>query len=616
MARQRQQQQQSTPDTRKRVRIPLVGNNQQRNTVDADKDQRFVNCLVETTTNTVTNQKKLYLIKRPGTQVYSDGAGAAEGRGIWYFNSKVYSIFGSKLYADGIEVETLSTATGMCGAVEFIDTTNFSATSLFIADGIDAWIVDTAGFIRRVDTRYLQWEGNTPVEAGDRRVPTAIGAYWYVALNNGVTGISQPTWPTTIGNTVVDGEVTWRCEGTYSGPAKFQTSHAYSVGDEIIPTTENGYWYEVTIAGTSDATEPTEWTLNIFDVVTSGGVTFECKGQYGGFPTPHVPQPVFMDGYIFLPDSNSVDIYNSDITQAFGWGALSLASAESFPDYVTGLARQNNYIIAFGDTSTEFFYNQALADDIETFDTPISRAETFITQVGILTRNCIMQTERLLIYIGQSDIGGYAVWKFDGTTPKEISTEYIEKFLDLETSTSGITGFGFRVNGHLLYVVNLPIANRTFVYDVEENFWTEWQYNGGVLPFGAFADKNGAVLLQHKTNGKILQLNLNVYQDTGGAATYAINTLVRFAKQDFDTDNYKFFQQVTVVGDAVADPIYLRWSDDDYGTWSNTKTLPTGTRPYFKRLGNARRRAWELSHTGNSALRLESLEVEYAVGSQ
>lgn len=612
-----QQSAQPQPNSKKKVRVPLVGNNQQRNTTDTNKDQRFVNCLVETTTNSVTNQKKLFLIKRPGTELYDDVVGsAAEGRGIWYYNNKIYSIFGSKLYEDGTEIETLSTATGMCGAVELIDSNNFSSASLFIADGIDAWIINNAGVVTRVDTRHLQWAGSTPTEAGDRRVPTTIGSYWYVAVTSGTTGTSEPTWPTTIGNTVTDGSITWRCEGTYSGPAKFQTSHAYAVGDEIIPTTENGYWYEVTIAGTSDSTEPSEWTLNLFDVTTSGSVTFECKGQYGGFPTPHVPQPVFMDGYIFLPDANSIDIYNSDITQPYGWGALALAAAESFPDYVTGLARQNNYIIAFGDTSTEFFYNQALADDLTDFDTPISRAETFITQVGILTRNCIMQTERLLLYIGQSDVGGYAVWKFDGTTPKEISTEYIEKFLDLESSTSGVTGWGIRINGHLLYVINLPTANRTFVYDIEENFWTEWQYNDSVLPFGAFADKNGDLLLQHKTNGKIYQLSLTLYRDTSSATVYPIETLIRFAKQDFETDNWKFFNQVTVIGDAVTDPIYLRWSDDDYQTWSNLKILPTGTRPYFKRLGNSRRRAWELTHDGNSALRLESLEVEYSIGSQ
>ena len=47
---------------KKTVRVPLVGNAQQRSTT-LDKDQRFVNCMVETSTNKVTDTKKLFLVK-------------------------------------------------------------------------------------------------------------------------------------------------------------------------------------------------------------------------------------------------------------------------------------------------------------------------------------------------------------------------------------------------------------------------------------------------------------------------------------------------------------------------------------------------------------------------
>jgi hypothetical protein len=606
--------QQQTEDSRKRVRIPFVGNNQQRSPTE-DKDQKFVNAIFDTTINSVTNQKKLFAVKRPGTQEYATVRAGYAGRGIWYFNNKVYSVFGDKIYADGVELETLSTATGSCGAVEFIDAENYSNSGLFVADGIDGWVIGTSGTITRVDTRHLQWTGSTPIEIGDRRVPVALGSKWYVALTNGITGTSEPIWPTTIGNTLVDGGVTWRCEGSYAGPAKFVATTTYALGTQIIPTTENGYWYEVTIAGLCGA-EPTDWTLNIGDVSTSGAVTFECKGQYGGFPTPHIPSPVFMDGYIFLAEANSLDVYNSDLTRPSGWGALSFAAAESYPDFVSGLARLNNYLVAFGSVSTEFFYNQALTQETTAvelaLDSPVTRAETYIAQIGALTKDCLLQVERSLLYIGSGSVGGYSVWKYDGTTPKEISTEYIEKFLDRESETSGVTGFGIRISGHLLFIINLPTANKTFVYDLEENIWSEWGYgsSNGVLPFGFFCEKTGRLLLQHKTDGKIYEMLSTRYQDQSTPITFR----TVFAKQDFEVDNLKFFNQVTVIGDAVVDPISLRWSDDDYVTWSGTKILPIGTRPHFKRLGSGRRRAWEFTHTGNSALRLEAVEVEYSIG--
>ena len=597
--------------TKKNIRVPLVGNAQQRNTT-SDKDQRYINYVFETTKNSVTDTKKLFVVKRPGTVQYSDpAAGAAEGRGLWYFNGQVWSVFGSKLYMNTTEKATLSTATGGCGAVEFVNVNDFSRQGLFIADGIDAWVVDSSNTVTQVDTRYLQWSSSTIIEEGDRRVPTTIGSLWYVCTTAGTTGGSEPTWPTNIGDSVTDGTVVWRCEGTYSGPEKWANT-AHAVGDECIPSiTETGYYYRCITAGTGNATEPT-WPIIIGDTVTeaAGGTIWECAGEYGGFPTPHVPTPDFMDGYIVLPEYNSLDIYNSSLTTPYSWSSLDFVGAESYPDPIVGLARQNNYLVVFGDYSTEFMYNAAKSNGLTTFDSPFDRQESLVLQVGAMHRDALIASERTVVFIGSSRLAGRSIWRLDGNNAKEISTEYIEKFLDLETSASDISGWGVRIFGHILYVINLPTANRTFVYDIEENMWTEWQYNGGALPFNHFCDADGIALLQHKTNGKIYKLDPTVYNDFDADIT----CLMTLAKQDFDTDNYKFFHQTTLIGDTPQHADILRWSDDDYVTWSSDKTLPVTDRPYFMRSGKARRRAWELEYTHNSPRRLEAIEINYSIG--
>lgn len=52
-------------------------------------------------------------------------------------------------------------------------------------------------------------------------------------------------------------------------------STAYTIGDTVKPTTENGYIYKCTSAGTSDSSEPS-WPTTIGNTVTDGGVTWEC----------------------------------------------------------------------------------------------------------------------------------------------------------------------------------------------------------------------------------------------------------------------------------------------------------------------------------------------------
>lgn len=56
------------------------------------------------------------------------------------------------------------------------------------------------------------WAAATAKSVGDIVRPTAHNGYRYKSIVGGATGGAQPTWPTTIGSTVVDGGVTWQCE--------------------------------------------------------------------------------------------------------------------------------------------------------------------------------------------------------------------------------------------------------------------------------------------------------------------------------------------------------------------------------------------------------------------
>ena len=64
---------------------------------------------------------------------------------------------------------------------------------------------------------------------------------------------------------------------TYILP-EFEVSHVYSLGESIIPTSPNGYRYEVTTAGTSDSSEPS-WGTTLGGVNNSGTVDFTLVAE-------------------------------------------------------------------------------------------------------------------------------------------------------------------------------------------------------------------------------------------------------------------------------------------------------------------------------------------------
>lgn len=66
----------------------------------------------------------------------------------------------------------------------------------------------------------------------------------------------------------------------YGDSYKFQVSHVYALNTKVVPSTFNGYYYNVSTAGTTAGAEPT-WPTTISGSVTSGSAIFTCIGfQY------------------------------------------------------------------------------------------------------------------------------------------------------------------------------------------------------------------------------------------------------------------------------------------------------------------------------------------------
>jgi len=58
-----------------------------------------------------------------------------------------------------------------------------------------------------------EWAVATAYTLGQSVEPTTPNTYRYVVTVAGTShATTEPTWPTTVGNTVTDGTVTWRCE--------------------------------------------------------------------------------------------------------------------------------------------------------------------------------------------------------------------------------------------------------------------------------------------------------------------------------------------------------------------------------------------------------------------
>lgn len=534
---------QSTYDTK---RVNILENPSQRG-ASASYDYSLVNMMVDVVEMPATGQKKIFVKNRPGLTTRSVSANTGEGRGIFYWETytALIHVVGNKVYFNNSVLITLTTSTGSVGIAEHVD--QDALHTLILLDGVQGYVIYVSATI----------PGYKPI------IPT--------------------TW---------------------------QASTAYAVGASVSPVTVNGYAYDCTVAGTTASTQPT-WPTTVGATVTNGTVTWKCREM--AFPTPHVPAPIFLDGYVFVAKKGTQDIYNCDLNYPFQWSAGNYVTAEMYPDQIVGLSKNNNMIYGVGSQSIQYFYDAA-----NPTGTPLLNNPGTVQQFGSPAPDTIVQTEEDVILVGSTQNGGRTVWKLNGFKAKDISIPAVCQALDAEGSAiTTANGTCIRTMGQKLYV--LILSNTTWVYCFDTDMWSMWSGVSGnfrATHSTATGSTDANSIWIDKSNGKVYTMTNDVYTDDGQAYPCTLVT----SKMDFDIINRKLMHRFSLIADiadtAVTSQAFsVSWTDDDYRTFTTPRTLTmNGDLPSLKQLGDFRRRAFKITYTGGAKIRLEGIEVDINKG--
>lgn len=385
----------------------------------------------------------------------------------------------------------------------------------------------------------------------------------------------------------------------------------YRDGVELVTTlaTETGRVGFCEYNGTEDA-------LIVLDGVNGYVIKtdFSCTQiTSADFPTPHIPFPVYLDGFLFVVKSTTADVYNCKLEDPLTWTAGEFYTAEMFPDEVVALVRSKNYILAVGTGTIEYLYNAAIPTG-----SPLGRNDSAAQQMGTPAAGTCCESEGEIYLVGSTAAGGRSVWQIKDFKATEIGIEAVRQSLDdAGTGITNATAFVVRSMGHRFYVINL--SNRTWVYDMEEKMWHEWATTSDSQKFlcdYASHSDTGEPFFLHPTNGGVLKFDHTHTFD----GTIPMPAVITTTKLDLGSMNRKFGHRMTLVCDdpdsVVGTPISVSWSDDDYRTWSTPRTVTIkDDLPLLTQLGAFRRRAFKLSYSGGGKpLRLEGFELDYTMG--
>lgn len=316
-----------------------------------------------------------------------------------------------------------------------------------------------------------------------------------------------------------------------------------------------------------------------------------------------------MDGYSCIMDTTG-KLWASDLNSVTSWSSTSYDSANSYSDKGVGCVRHRNFIMCFGTESIEFFYNAGLSPF------PFAKSTAQTVKVGAIAAKAITQIADTTFWCGSTPQGGISVFQYDGGLSR-ISTPEIDTNLIL-AGASNISMTSLRIYGRSMVLVKAGAS--TYVYVIEEKSWHEWTSQthlwvncvgvslGGTMVNYAVSDVS--------TSGKVYVMNPAALVFTDDGTTYTAR--VQLPKLDFGNMNRKFYSSVEVIGDmeSTSSTLSISYSDDDYQNYTVAGTVDLSSeRMYLHRLGSSRRRGWVLTHSDNTPMRLEALEVDVRPGS-
>ena len=363
---------------------------------------------------------------------------------------------------------------------------------------------------------------------------------------------------------------------------------------------------------------------DVWSVESNDTVTQHTTGA-NGEPTDLIGTMVGgianLDGYIFVCDEDGKILHNNtqnDTAAAMNWSNSNIISANVFSDQLKGIVRHLNYIMAFGEWSTEFFYNAGNATG-----SVLSRAEGTVIRYGTPNFATVWQDENIVCFVARSRDGGNSVIVMEGLSPKIVSTKPIEKILNAATDMDEAYAFGLRIGGIIYYILTLPTTGKTLVFNLVDNTWCEWTSYDGVTEteflwadIKGYVDSTGNTNFRalHISNGDVYAFDVDNYQDIGQDIKVKIVT----DKIDLGTNQRKFLTRLNIIGDLLitSGNIGLRWTDDDYKTWNNASPITKDMQyiPAYNALGSFSRRAFELTFDSNHPMRLQYLELAVKLG--
>lgn len=312
----------------------------------------------------------------------------------------------------------------------------------------------------------------------------------------------------------------------------------------------------------------------------------------------------YMDGYFIYSPLNTQQMYASQLQDGTSWDALDLATAEYQNNPIVGMACKNRNMWVFCSTCVEPWYDAANAEGF-----PFSERTSTELNIGCLAPFSIVNLNSAFVWLDNRKFivisipSPLLINATSGNDAQIISTDAIHNEINSYPTISDAIGTSFYERGHLYYQITFPTAQKTWVYDMNTQFWHERGYfNTGTNTFQAdlsvfYCQVDKLAISAGIVSGKLYLNDPSYYTDNGQdircvRTTSDLNN--NFRMMGIDRLEIKCNTGNTPpTGDSSVPYISMRYSNDDGHTWSYEQSRELGNigeygkRIQWNRLGSS-----------------------------
>lgn len=397
---------------------------------------------------------------------------------------------------------------------------------------------------------------------------------------------------------------------------------AYVVGGNTLYKIPGGYTVLGTLNTSSGPVDICDNGVQLFIVDGTYGYIYTIKtgtyyqtalnlaGSFGKITDPNFPngatscsyidsrflanKPDTLQAYMSCNDADGIAYDGTRWTDATYSLPFNI-SKENNSDLLLACDTLNGNIVLWGSVTIEFW------QDIGATPQPFARINGATQTWGLAALGSRAFLNNTVYFLAQTQQGGMQVMALQGYTPVRVSTSDIENLISSFSTWTDATALTYIVDGHPMYQLNFPTAQRSFMYDSLTQFWSELQT--GVDPQAKHIANLGVCyntkfFVADSDTGNIYNLSTDVYTDNGvPIKRQATSRHIDQMGNEFTVDELVLDMETGIgLNDGQgADPqIMLQISRDGGRTWGNEKWMSMGKigqyfrRVIWRRLGLAR----------------------------